>query len=90
MTNINMDFNLEDIANFITYNDSGDREGYGIEEFGNLISDTAQELVTDDESPEWNKTYDAIYCVAKNAFKQGMQAGAQLQVQLLTGGGSHA
>lgn len=88
MANAIIDFNLEDIANFITYNDSGDREGYGILEVGNLITETVCRFGISDESPEWDKMWRVVHETVSNSFRIGMQAGAQLQVQLLTGGKS--
>lgn len=86
MNNI-MDFTLEDVANYIAWNDCGTRKGFGIPEINNLASEVVEKLGLDEEDSDvqWRIINESI----NKAFVLGMKAMAQLQAQLLMGGAAN-
>lgn len=83
MNNI-MDFTLENIANFIGWNDTCTRDGYGLQEIEDLVCEFAEAIGYPDEIPE--DVAKGLFDTARKIFSVGIRAGAQLQAQLLMGG----
>lgn len=86
MNNI-MDFTLEDIANYIVWNDCGTRQGFGIPEINSIASDVLGKLRfgEEDSDAQWRILNESI----NKAFVLGMKAAARLQMQLLMGGAAN-
>lgn len=79
-----MNFNLEDIANFIGWNNTCTRDGYGLQEIEDLVCEFAEIAGYPDEMPD--NVAKGLFDTARKILTVGIQAGAQLQAQLLIGG----
>lgn len=79
-----MNFNLEDIANFIGWNDTCTRDGYGLQEIEDLVCEFAEIAGYPGEIPV--DVAKGLFDTARKIFGVGIRAGAQLQAQLLMGG----
>lgn len=79
-----MDFSLEDVANFIAWNDVGNREGFGLKEMDAIMNTVLERIGLDSDCSK--DAYRAILQAVQDSFTMGMKVHAKLQMQLLMGG----